>query len=127
MSVQRRVLVIDDEEAIQQVIEACLVELGNWVVLTASSGKEGLQMAQTHQPDGILLDISMPDMDGFETLKRLQSDVKTQKIPVALLTAKVQPEDHEQFAQLKIAAVIVKPFDPLNLVNQVADAFGWDL
>jgi CheY-like chemotaxis protein len=125
MAVQHRVLVIDDDEAIQQVIEACLVELGHWDVLSASSGRSGLELAAVEQPDGILLDISMPEMDGYETLTHLQSNPKTQHIPVALLTAKVQPEDHEQFAQLRIAAVIVKPFDPLTLVAQVSTAFGW--
>jgi CheY-like chemotaxis protein len=125
-----RLLVIDDEEAIQQIIEACLVDLGGWEVLTAGSGRDGIALAQAQmgQPqgiDGILLDISMPDLNGFETLALLKSDPRTQPIPVVLLTARVLTSDRQRFESLAIAAVIEKPFDPLGLVDQVTQAFGW--
>jgi CheY-like chemotaxis protein len=125
-----RLLVIDDEEAIQQIIEACLVDLGGWEVLTAGSGRDGIALAQAQmgQPqgiDGILLDISMPDLNGFETLALLKSDPRTQPIPVVLLTARVLTSDRQRFESLAIAAVIEKPFDPLSLVDQVTQAFGW--
>jgi CheY-like chemotaxis protein len=126
----RRLLVIDDEEAIQQIIEACLVDLGGWDVLTASSGRDGIALAQVQvgQPegiDGILLDISMPDLNGFETLALLKSDPITEAIPVVLLTARVLTADRQRFESLAIAAVIEKPFDPLGLVDQVNQSFGW--
>jgi two-component system, OmpR family, alkaline phosphatase synthesis response regulator PhoP len=121
----RRILVIDDEEAIQEIIQACLEDLGGWDVLVASSGRQGLLIAASEPLDGILLDVSMPEMNGFETLQKLQENPTTQKIPVTLLTARVQPEDKEQFAQLGIAGLILKPFDPLTLVEQVAEVFGW--
>ncbi|MBD1865549.1 MULTISPECIES: response regulator [Trichocoleus] len=121
----RRVLVIDDEEAIQEIIQACLEDLGGWEVLVAGSGSQGLLIAASEPLDGILLDVSMPEMNGFETLQKLQENLTTQKIPVTLLTARVQPEDKEQFAQLGIAGLILKPFDPLTLVEQVAEVFGW--
>lgn len=126
----RRLLVIDDEEAIQQIIEACLVDLGGWDVLTASSGRDGIALAQDHVHqvqgiDGILLDISMPDLDGFETLAQLKCDPTTESIPVVLLTAKVLIADRQRFEELAIAAVIEKPFDPLTLVEQVNQSFGW--
>jgi CheY-like chemotaxis protein len=126
-----RLLVIDDEEAIQQIIEACLVDLGGWDVLTAGSGRDGITLAQAHTRtgsqgiDGILLDISMPDLNGFETLALLKSDPRTQPIPVVLLTARVLTSDRQRFESLAIAAVIEKPFDPLGLVEQVTQAFGW--
>ncbi|MBW4563068.1 MAG: response regulator [Mojavia pulchra JT2-VF2] len=123
----KRILVIDDEEVIQEVIQECLEELGAWQVFTAGSGREGLLIAESKLPDGILLDISMPDMDGFETLQHLQQNSATQGIPVALLTAKVQPTDRERFSRLGVAGVIVKPFDPLILVDRVAEAFQWEL
>lgn len=121
----RRVLVIDDEEAIQEIIQACLEDLGGWDVLVAGSGSQGLLLAASESLDGILLDVSMPEMNGFETLQKLQENPTTQKIPVTLLTARVQPEDKERFAQLGIAGLILKPFDPLTLVEQVAEVFGW--
>ncbi|QLE57372.1 response regulator [Nostoc sp. TCL26-01] len=124
---RQRVLVIDDEEAIQEVIQACLEELGDWEVFTAGSGKEGLIIAESQLPDGILLDVSMPEMNGFETLQKLQENLVTQEIPVVLLTAKVQPADLQRFSQLEIAGVIQKPFEPLKLLDLVAQAFQWEL
>ncbi|GAB4201850.1 MAG: response regulator [Coleofasciculaceae cyanobacterium] len=122
-----RILVIDDEERIQEVVQTCLEILVSWEVLTASSGNEGLLIAQTQQPDAILLDVSMPGMDGLATFERLQENPTTQSVPVILLTAKVQPADRERFAQLGIAGVIIKPFDPVQLASQVASALGWSL
>lgn len=123
----KRVLVIDDDEAIQEVIQGCLEDLADWQVFIAGSGVEGIRLAASEQPDGILLDVSMPRMDGFEVLKQLQSNPQLQNIPVILLTARAQREDQFRFAELSIAGVILKPFDPMLLIDQVAAAFGWEL
>lgn len=123
----KRILVVDDEPPIQEVIQGCLEELADWEVWTALSGPEGLQLAQSGQPDGILLDVSMAEMDGLAVLQALKANPATQAIPVVLLTARVQASDRAQFAELPIAGVIQKPFDPLALVDQIADAFGWEL
>lgn len=123
----KRILVIDDEERIQEVIQTCLEILKGWEVFTASSGSEGLLKAQTQQPDAILLDVSMPEMDGLATFQKLQENSATQSIPVLLLTAKVQPADQAGFAQLGVAGVIAKPFDPLTLAVQVMTTLGWSL
>lgn len=119
------ILVIDDEKNLCTVIQACLENLGGWEVLTALSGNEGLFIAQTQQPDAILLDVMMPDMDGLTLFRELQTNPTTQTIPVILLTAKVQAVDLAQFAKLGIAGVIAKPFDPLTLAEQVASTIGW--
>ncbi|MEA5552467.1 response regulator [Anabaena cylindrica UHCC 0172] len=121
------ILVIDDEEVIQEVIQGCLEDIGEWEVITAGSGREGLLVAESQLPDGILLDVSMPEMDGLETLQKLQLHPVTQSIPIVLLTAKVQPADQARFSQLAVAGVIPKPFDPLILVDLVANAFHWDI
>ncbi|HEY9603392.1 MAG TPA: response regulator [Allocoleopsis sp.] len=121
----KRVLVIDDEKNLCAVIEACLENLGGWQVLTALSGSEGLKKAQVQQPDAILLDVMMPDIDGLTLFQELQKDGATQAIPVILLTAKVQSVDLAQFSQLGVAGVIAKPFDPLTLANQVASLLKW--
>jgi len=123
----KRVLVIDDEAMILEVIQGCLEELGGMEVLTAASGVEGLQVAQTALPDGILLDVSMPGLDGLEVLRQLQANAVTRSIPVVLLTARVQPEDRAKFAQAGVAGVILKPFDPIALADQVAAVFEWML
>jgi CheY-like chemotaxis protein len=121
----RRILVIDDEERIQEVIQTCLEILSGWEVLTASSGDDGLLQAQTQQPDAILLDVSLPGMDGLDIFQQLQENLTTQSIPVILLTARVQPTDREQFARLDVAGIITKPFNPVQLAAQVAQALGW--
>jgi CheY-like chemotaxis protein len=119
------ILLIDDEKDLSEVIQTCLRKLGGWNVLTAQSGCEGLQKAGIEQPDAILLDVMMPDMDGFTVLHKLQAGPATQNIPVILLTAKVQPADHHKYALLGVAGVITKPFDPLKISRQVAEKLGW--
>jgi CheY-like chemotaxis protein len=121
----KRVLIIDDEVVILEVLQGCLEELGDMEVLLANCGLDGLKVAQLESPDGILLDVSMPSMDGLEVLRQLQLDPNTRSIPVILLTAKVQPEDRSRFAMSSAIGVILKPFDPLTLAAQVATLFGW--
>jgi CheY-like chemotaxis protein len=121
----KRILIVDDEEDICQVVQASLEEFGEWQTFLAHSGQEGLTVAQAEHPDAILLDVSMPEMDGFETFERLQSNVATQDIPVILLTSKVLARDRKNFADLNIAGVITKPFNPLTIWQQVADLLGW--
>lgn len=122
----KRVLIVDDEADIRVIIQGCLEDIAEWDVLTAASGEEGIQLAIAEQPDGILMDVSMPGMGGLEALRRLQENSCTQAIPVILLTAKVLFEEQETFATLAISGVIVKPFDPMTLVDQVTDVFGWN-
>lgn len=121
----KRILVIDDEDDIREVAQLCLEMVGGWEVLTADSGSEGFVLAEAEQPDAILLDVMMPDMDGLATFQKLQASIATQHIPVILLTAKVQSADRHRFAELGVTDMIAKPFNPLNLASQVADALGW--
>jgi CheY-like chemotaxis protein len=123
----KRVLVIDDEEAVQEVIQGCLEDVGEWETLLAGSGSEGIRLATDEVPDAILLDVSMPEIDGVETFRKLQDHPTTKNIPVILLTAKVQPADRMRFAELGIAGVIAKPFNPMTLVDLVAEILGWEL
>ena len=85
----RRILVVDDEEHLRELVQACLEDLGGWETLVAGSGEECLQILQTERPNAILLDLSMPGMDGFAVYEVLQSDPITRSIPLILLTAKV--------------------------------------
>ncbi|HEY9299240.1 MAG TPA: response regulator [Phormidium sp.] len=123
----KKILVVDDEEAIQEVIKSCLEELAGWQVLLAGSGVEGLRIANSEQLDAILLDISMPEMNGIEMFQKLQGNSTTQKIPVVLLTGSTLSKERQQFLQLEqVAGVIIKPFNALNLVEQVAQTLGWN-
>ncbi|MBD2536834.1 response regulator [Nostoc flagelliforme FACHB-838] len=119
----KQILVIDDEDDIRQLIQTCLEIMGGWEVLTATSGNQGLFLAQSSQPDAILLDVMMPDMDGLTTFKELQTNQITKHIPVILLTARGR-NNKEVFNDLGVKGIISKPFNPHKLADQVAAALS---
>lgn len=121
----KRILVIDNEPYIQEVTQISLETVASWEVLTAGSGKEGLVVAEREQPDAILLDVMMPEMDGLTTFQQLQNNPLTCQIPVILLTAKVQDSDRRRYEEMGMTATIAKPFDPLQLARQIAEVLGW--
>ena len=121
----RRILIVDDEADIREVAQVSLELVGHWDVVTAASGQEALQTARRVQPDAILLDVMMPDMDGPSTLAELRSDPATSAIPVVFLTAKAAADERSRLAQLGAAGVVVKPFDPLQLAHEVASTLHW--
>lgn len=127
MADAKRILLIDDEDDIREVAQTSLELMGGWDVITASSSQEGLIKAQAEQPDAVLLDVMLPDMDGPTTLQELQANPATSQIPVIFLTAKVQASDQRRFASLGVMAVLSKPFDPVTLADQVADVLGWSV
>ena len=120
-----RVLLVDDEDDIREVAKLSLEAIAGWEVLVASSGEECISIAANEGPDAILLDVMMPDMDGPSTLAELQSNEITRPIPVVFLTAKIQPADRERFADLGVAGVIAKPFDPMTLSSELSSILGW--
>ncbi|MEO7083186.1 MAG: response regulator [Gemmatimonadaceae bacterium] len=123
----KTLLIVDDEDDIREVAEMS-IELGtSWAVVTASSGATGVARAAETKPDAILLDVMMPGMDGPATLAALKGNDATQAIPIIFLTAKVRASDRETLVALGATAVLSKPFDPLELPQQIADALGWGL
>jgi CheY-like chemotaxis protein len=124
--VAHRILIIDDEEDIREVAALSLETVAGWDVMMASSGAQGLARAIEYQPDAILLDVMMPGMDGPSTFRELRKNPATARIPVLLLTAKVQASDQRRFADLGVDAVLFKPFDPMTLSTQIASVLGWN-
>lgn len=122
----RRILIIDDDDDIREVAALTLESVAGWNVLTASSGAEGIRTALAHKPDAILMDVMMPAMDGPTTFREMQKTSGIERIPVILLTAKVQGLDQRRFAGLGVAGVLFKPFDPLALATQIGQALGWN-
>lgn len=125
MLTAKKILIIDDEDRIREVVAMCLQTMAGWETVTAGSGAEGVVCAESVQPDAILLDMSMPEMDGATTFQKLQENPATQSIPVILLTAKVQPIERAQFTQMGVAGMISKPFDPVKLSQQISALLGW--
>lgn len=124
-AVGRKILIIDDEDDIREVAALSLESVAGWDVVVASSGAQGLVRAAECQPDAILLDVMMPGMDGPSTFRELRKNPATSKIPVLLLTAKVQSTDQRRFADLGVEAILFKPFDPLTLSTQISTVLGW--
>lgn len=122
----KRILLVDDEDDVREVARLSLEMMGGWEVLPASSGEEAVRLAETGRPDAILLDVTMPEMDGPATFRALQANAATRAIPVLLLTAKTRAADLEHFASLGVTGVLSKPFDPLTLAHDVSDALGWE-
>jgi two-component system, chemotaxis family, response regulator PixG len=115
----KRVLVIDDDRNIREVVSMCLHKLKGWDVLTVSSGQEGLNQILTKSPDAIVLDVMMPEMDGLAFLRQLRSNTNNKFIPVILLTANRYLPDRELLTELGVVEVISKPFLPIDLVRQI--------
>ena len=121
----KRVLLIDDEEDVRTLASFCIEIETGWNILTAASGREGLEIAETEQPDAILLDVMMPDLDGLQTISRLKANPKTKQIPVVFITAKAQASDRRRFYAAGAKGVINKPFDALTLASQILGFLGW--
>lgn len=113
------ILVADDEPDIVNIVELILRTRG-YRVLKATGGFEALELAEQHQPDLILLDIMMPEMDGWEVLRLLQVDSRTAGIPVAMISAK--EDSRAKIISMQEGAVdyLTKPFDSRELLEKVA-------
>jgi CheY-like chemotaxis protein len=121
----RLILIIDDEDDIREVAALSLEATAGWEIVTASSGADGIKVAAQRKPQAILMDVMMPGMDGPTTFRQMQENPDIAKIPVLLLTAKVQGVDRRRFAGLGVAGVLFKPFDPLTLAAEISEALGW--
>jgi len=121
----KRILFIDDEDDIKILTQFCLDSEAGWSMISASSGQEGIVIAEKEQPDAILLDAMMPDLDGIQTITKLQKNPKTKDIPTIFITAKAQASDRRRFYNAGAKGVINKPFDSLTLASQISGFLGW--
>jgi len=115
----KRILCIEDEQEMIDLIRLILTRRG-FEVKGANGGKEGLEAIRTQRPDLVLLDLMMPDMDGWEVYQQMKADEQMRNIPVIVVTAKAQSID--KVLGLHIAKVddyIAKPFSPQELMNSV--------
>ncbi|MGC9525928.1 MAG: response regulator [Limnospira sp.] len=120
----KRILVIDDEPNILEVLQCCLTDLAGWQVYCADSAFEGLTLASEVGPDAILLDLMMPEMDGLTVLGHLRDREATRNIPVILISAKIKLLSSDR--HLKVAGAIPKPFHPLEVIGQIQTLLGWE-
>ncbi|MCS7286612.1 MAG: response regulator [Anaerolineae bacterium] len=124
MGERKRILCIEDEPEMIELIRIILEKKG-FEVKGAVGGKEGLEKARSEKPDLILLDLMMPEMDGWEVYRQLKSDEELKDIPVIIVTARSQNID--KILGLHIAKVddyITKPFGPSDLVESIKRVLG---
>ena len=118
----KKILAVDDEKHIVRLIQVNLERAG-YQVVTAFDGVEALKKVQEENPDLVVLDVMMPQMDGFETLKNLKANPQTRNIPVIMLTAKAQDADVFRGWQSGVDCYLTKPFNPLELLTFVKRIF----
>ena len=119
MSLLKRIMHVEDDPSIQTVARVALEAVGGFEVCTCSGGQEALDRFESFAPQLILLDVMMPTMDGPSTLRNLQQQFDLTKIPVVFMTAKVQTNEIESYKALGASDVVVKPFDPMKLSEQI--------
>lgn len=119
-----KIMAVEDEPDIRLVLEVALRDVAGFDLQVCSSGAQALDTAPAFQPDLILLDVMMPEMDGPETLGELRRLPETAETPVIFLTAKVQPQEVKRFLELGARGVISKPFDPMTLADEVRQVWS---
>lgn len=117
----KKILVVDDEPDVVDLLGVRLVNEG-YDVIKASNGKIGIEQAKTEKPDLIILDIMMPEMDGYTAIKILKEDDNTRKIPVIILTCKEKMND--LFNTEGIIDYIIKPYKKEKLFQSIKKALG---
>ncbi|HEY5973148.1 MAG TPA: response regulator [Geobacteraceae bacterium] len=115
-----RILVVEDEESLLK-LESILLTSKGYEVTGVTDGKAALQALATKKPDLVVLDIMLPDLDGFEVCRRIKENPETHKIPVLMLTAKKNSQDFARGAQVGADAYITKPFKAAKVVEMIEE------
>lgn len=112
-----RVLIVEDQPVSRKILEAMLAK--SYTVISAASGREAIKLAQENNPDLVLLDIEMPEMDGFETMEALRNRIIDEAVPVIFLTAREDSESREKGLEAGAVDYITKPYDRQELSIKV--------
>ncbi|KZM49467.1 response regulator [Labrenzia sp. OB1] len=119
-----RILYVEDDESIAQIVMMTLEDLGGFTAIHCDSGQKALETVIDFAPQLILMDVMMPKMSGPETLEHLRKMPGAKDIPVVFVTAKAQIHEQEAYMKLGATGIIVKPFDPMTLSEEVTSL--WD-
>lgn len=115
---KQKILVVDDEPEAVELVEFNLKQAG-YAVTTAEDGAEALKKARTQSPDLIVLDVMLPEMDGFEICKALRLDPATRRMPILMLTAKAGEIDRVLGLELGADDYLTKPYSPRELLLRI--------
>ncbi len=116
------VLVVDDDPNLRKLCSAALE--GEYKVLLAENGQQALKQVYQHRPDVVLLDVTMPVMDGWETTRTLKADPDTAAIPVIAVTAHAMESDRARAAEIGFSLFLTKPVEPRRVVSEVRRLLG---
>lgn len=116
----RKILIIDDDEPVRSALRSRFEGEG-FEVITAENGCQGLGAAKQENPNLIILDLAMPDIDGLAVLDDLRNDIITWDIPVVVLSARADPESQERSRQLGVRRFFQKPLSPRILARAIKD------
>jgi len=114
-----RLLHVEDDQDIREVANMALTLSGKFEVLQCPSGEDALRKAPEFDPEILLLDVMMPGMSGPDTLKALREMPQFSETPAIFMTARAQPAEVEALKSLSALTVVVKPFDPITLGDQI--------
>lgn len=120
---QLRIFIVEDEPDIQKLLRMSLEMLGKHQIEIYGSGEEGLEHVAAFQPDIILLDVMLPEMDGPEVFSHLQQMEDLQHVPVVFITARVRPQDVASYRALGATDVISKPFNAVELPKKIEEIY----
>lgn len=115
----KKILYAEDEEDIRAVAQIALEDIGGFNVNYCARGEEVLKAAEVFIPDLLLLDVMMPGKDGPTTLHELRKLPQFTAIPAVFMTAKIQPQEIEEYKAMGVIEVIAKPFDPIALADNL--------
>ena len=115
----KKILVIDDEPDFRFFIKENLELSGNYKVITAKNGEEGLREIERKIPDIILLDLKMPGISGFDVLKKLKENEETRNIPVIIITGSVKTEVEKKLKRLSYNDLLYKPLKIRDLISSI--------
>ena len=115
---RKRILIVEDEESLLK-LESILLSSKGYSVTGVMDGKSALEEIRARKPDLVVLDIMLPELDGFEVCKRIKENPETAAIPVVMLTAKKNSQDYARGMQVGADAYITKPFKSAQVIELI--------
>ena len=116
----RRILVVEDQDDNRRILRDLLAS-ADYEMVEAVTGKEGVSMAQTHRPDLILMDIQLPELNGYEATRQIKADPALRPIPIIAVTSFALSGDDDLAYEAGCVAYVTKPFSPRQLLAKIRD------
>lgn len=123
---QKRIVLLSNTKDLSRIIQLSLEEIAGWQVFIAELNSQNLDLAAAIEPDVILLDTALPDVEELATLRMILDQSSIQNVPIILLTERNLLSDRLCYESLGVASAIAKPFDIINLAEQIATQLHWN-